>query len=520
MKKLSTLMMVALVMLLASCTSSPADKLLKKIPANATAVAVINVEEVIASAGGSIKGDKVNLPSYVTDSYLSSMTDFAGAIDPRAVVVAYVPVLHEAVAVYSITDENKFVAALSAKGYQQSTTEGDYKAYAADSNFPVITADDIAYAICRTMDASDALAAIKTMHSQAADNNYASTGAAKQFGTHDICGAVAMSDILGGYPEALPITQEMRQSTLVILSDLKGDDLKGSISFVNEKGKKISLYSEALPSPKNVDLATMRYLGENEVLAFGTNLKGMKWDKALDQMGFMPGGAAQALALIEPYLRNINGTVAVGLGVNNGMASLAKIVAGQFDPTDLTFTIVAKMASGEAEKTVSTLQSLAVLAGGSTPEKGGFSVALGSADQRIYVVADQDHLVVSSHAVNTAQKPDVVKDVDWDEWTSGMALRLTPSNSLMRDLNITSGKVEAELYNKTSSEYGFEVEFDDFGAKGFIENLVKFCNLWTKGCETYNVSFTSQAYSAEPDFIDDVDDDDDALVEIPDSFNL
>jgi hypothetical protein len=49
---------------------------------------------------------------------------------------------------------------------------------------------------------------------------------------------------------------------------------------------------------------------------------------------------------------------------------------------------------------------------------------------------------------------------------------------------------------------------------------VKFCNLWTKGCETYNVSFTSQAYSAEPDFIDDVDDDDDALVEIPDSFNL
>jgi hypothetical protein len=312
----------------------------------------------------------------------------------------------------------------------------------------------------------------------------------------------------------------MRQSTLVILSDLKGDDLKGSISFVNEKGKKISLYSEALPSPKNVDIATMRYLGENEVLAFGTNLKGMKWDKALDQMGFMPGGAAQALALIEPYLRNINGTVAVGLGVNNGMASLANIMAGQFDPTDLTFTIVAKMASGEAEKTVSTLQSLAVLAGGSTPEKGGFSVALGSADQRIYVVADQDHLVVSSHAVNTAQKPDVVKDVDWDEWTSGMALRLTPSNSLMRDLNITSGKVEAELYNKTSSEYGFEVEFDDFGAKGFIENLVKFCNLWTKGCETYNVSFTSQAYSAEPDFIDDVDDDDDALVEIPDSFNL
>lgn len=123
----------------ASCSDNSKMKgLLEQVPADADVVLVGSVKTVLESAGGKLENSQIILPAFISDNLSQGeKKDFDEAnaflkdsgIDPEACAVIGTEEHGNGILVFSISDKDKFLKAIEAKGYKKDSETGDVVAY-------------------------------------------------------------------------------------------------------------------------------------------------------------------------------------------------------------------------------------------------------------------------------------------------------------------------------------------------------------------------------------------------------
>ena len=169
MKKIGVWLCMAVILLAASCSeNSKMRNVLEGVPADAAVVAVVNLREVLESAGGSVDGNSVKFPSFIMDELserdaedLDEIKDFLlkSGLDPE--VCAFVADYEKQypVTVFSLKDKKQFVKKIEDMGYREKSSNGSgviyskkvYEGHTSDYDDYgyIAVADDYVYRIDR-----------------------------------------------------------------------------------------------------------------------------------------------------------------------------------------------------------------------------------------------------------------------------------------------------------------------------------------------------------------------------------
>lgn len=344
---------VAVVMALSG--SSKMKNLLKQIPADAEIVAVGNVQTILESAGGKIEDSKISLPSFFTDFLgKEKMKDIDKAneflkksgIAPEACAVFGYFKKNNPVILFALNDAKQFVKTIEEEGFKEKDKDGDITIYTKkvyegynpeyDDYGYIAINGNYAYWIERVWAGSDLRPAsfLPQVIKDAADKNFADT----PYGSYILDGNA------GGVAFKWPkeMRQMMRESgvpsdllsiydgTVCLRGNLKKEKAEVIMKMFDENGKELDaeLFKDFMDPSAQIDKKALKLLGKDEVMVMAASLKEVKWDKYADLItgtARMSRAEKAQMNVVFDYLKNVEGTVAAGFGLTNGMESVKQM---------------------------------------------------------------------------------------------------------------------------------------------------------------------------------------------------
>lgn len=438
--------------------------LLKQIPSDADVVVVGNVKTVLESAGGSINDSKIKLPSEIKDkihgSDFDDFNDFlkdAGVdLDACAMIFTYKDNSYP-VCIFALNDKKKFVKAIEAEDFNEKDNEDNIVFYAKktyESDYDddkkythIAISDDYAYMIQDVWKNSDFKPerAIKKLISYAEKDDFAGTAFGNYITSGNAVGIAARipkelrSEMSrAGVPSSL---REMYNGVVCFKGTLTKEDAVVDMAFFDEDGKKkdISVLEKFANFDTKVNANALAYMGKNDFFVAAASLKDFKWDKVFESVadanGFSRSDRAQ-ISVLTSYLEKIDGTVAYGLGLTNGMESIYDLAAYNIEGL-LSVTCVVETKQGKARTIVNDLKGL--LESQQIPfadSSNGFTLNIPDTEIKVYVQAVENFVVLANHEISKTNENPALKAVNFAEYVSAAALVLDKNNKLMHDLDV------------------------------------------------------------------------------------
>ncbi len=491
---------------MAACfDDSKTSGLLDKIPADVDFVAVCDVKTMMESAGGSVEDSKLRLPSYLTraigrenESFdeFNSFLKHSG-IDLSACAVAVISFNDpEPVVVFALEDENKFVKAIEKEGYREKDRSGgatfySKKVYESSYNHEydeydyVAVKGECAYWVSYVSASSDfkPMRVMERMMDDAADKSCASMGYGKYIISGNAGGiAVRMPSevrremVQSGMPDELC---DLYEGVVAMRGDISANEAKLSMKFFDENGKerKSDVLSKYIDCTAKVNPKVLAYMDKDEFFVGASSMKGVAWDSYFDMVEEMAGmsrsGRAQ-MTLIKSFFEKIDGTVAFGVGIANGMESVANMRDGRNVMAELAATLVCETRQGKAKAMVSDLKSLLDnLNLGYDDTPSGLVLPIPETDGSIYIEAKEDVLILSNRQIKANNNNPVLKCMKLDGAWGVVGLMLAKSNPLMRDLGIDSDVQASISFDTKSMETTLSVVVNGDNSVGIIGKLLK-----------------------------------------------
>lgn len=502
------IVMAVVLMVVSSCSDSKLREVLDGVPAESDVVAVVNLREVLESAGGSVDGTSVKLPSYITGMLsdkdaeeLDGVKEFLlkSGIDPEVCAIFSDYENGRPVMVFLLNDKSKLVEKLEDDGYREKATEDDmviytkktYEGYSSDYDdyTYIAVSDDHVYRIDDVWVGSSfkPLPFLRRIGEKLADGSFASSV---------YCDYV-MDGNLGGLYAKLPkeLKREMRKAgvpdelldvydgAVCLHGNIEVDRLVVEATLHDAEGKEfeVSKLNSFINGTSTISSEALSYLGKDERLVYAVSMKDVKWDKyaeALEESGKLSGSERAAVSVVMDYLRKIDGTVAVGYGLSGGLESVKAIVNGDVKEMmqQMSVTMVVETKEGKAKLLVDDLKSLLGDMGLSfSEESDGFTVDLGSLGLggMVELRHKGNVIVLANHAVKAGSCSAVVKDAGLDKHLAALFAGLEKGNKLMRDLNVkydVSCKLSVDP-GKAQMRGELVVAGDD--SKGLIEKIAR-----------------------------------------------
>ena len=492
-----------------SCSDNGKMKaLLEQIPENTEFVCVGNVKTILESAGGSIEDSKIKLPSYALNALPNSTTDeldnaneflkksgidldacavFSNYKDPRPIIL------------FALSDKSQFIASIEKDGYKETNFDGDAKLYKKkvyESSSPeyddygyLLIKDDYAYWIQRVWGGSDFKPAsrLASIVEDAAKHNFADTN----FGDYILDGNA------GGMAFALPkeLRRELRNNGVpsdladlysgyvCMRGELEKDKATVKVQLFDEKGEKFNSdkFKDYLDLSANVSKDALALLGKDEFMIFAMSAKNVNWDKYTDLIaqssGLSRGDRAQ-LSAVTAYLEKIDGTVAMGFGINNGLKSIGSI-AYQTDDMMSAFstTMVIETKEGKAKRLIDDMKGLLEkIRVPFSDNAAGFTIELQNLTGKpgaFYVKNVGNFIVIANHPIKESNDNPLVASSNLDEYLSVFCAGLSPDNQLMRDLNLKNNIKLLIGCKPNTSEAVMTLEVDGDTDAGIISKVAK-----------------------------------------------
>ncbi len=476
-------------------------------PADADFVAVGNFKTIIESAGGSLEEGKFTLPSFAKDK-MKDVTDDedyqvavkflkkCGAdVDACAVTGNFydnVPVF-----IVALNDEEKFVAALKSEGFSLKETEEGVAFYALMTYESTYSAeyndycyvgvyDGFAYAIADVSkeNANKTMRIVKNMIDESAETSFADTPFCDYITSGNAAGiAIRMPGEVKSELKENGVSGDMLDMYGGVVC-FKGDLTKNVATFsmkcFDEEGneKDMTAMKKYIDLSAKISADALAYMGKDEVLVYAASIKDVNWDDYLDMVAEVSGmrrSERAALIMAKSYLEKLNGTVAMGLGVKNGMQSFTDIEDDQQSAlTEVSVTMVCEVKEGKANGLINDIKALLDaqnLAYSKTSD--GLAILMpGEGSSKFYISAKDDILIMSNQKIAADNNP-VVKNVNFGDYFAAGGLFLSKNNALMKDFGIkndlkVSVGVDGETLETTAV---IEMEGDD--QAGIIGTLIK-----------------------------------------------
>ena len=456
---------IATMILMSSCTGDgKMAQLLKHVPSTADFVFVGDVHNVLESAGGSTEQSKIKLPSVIMeimdsgsannlDEFNDFLKDSGIDIDACGVFFSYRndgpehPVL-----VFSLTDRKKFIDAIENEGYSdfddengvafykkktyESSTSSEYDDY---SYFAV--GDDFGYWIQDVWVGSDfkPQKVLSGFVDDLKDGTFADTPLGGYAGKGNAMGLAAKMPEGREFKalENLPI------GAFCMYADLDGDALTFTTKCLDRDGKDIKedMLGKFCDIKAKVNSDALSFLGKDEAMVWAVSIKDFKWDKLIEyveQQGGISRSERAMASAVTSYLEKIDGTIAVGLGVTDGLNSFYKLAMEKDVFTELSATIVVETKEGKGKTVLSDIMGLMEQQNVPFSETtDGFEIS-DIPDVTLYAKRFDDVLVFSNHPIKKDAGNDVAKQVKFTDHMGAFAIVLNHKDKLLQDLAISN----------------------------------------------------------------------------------
>lgn len=489
--------MVLAALSLVSCSKDEASfssDLLKQIPADAEVVVAVDMTAIAKSAEVEITDDGVSsLPSYLadripypTDDLLKEFNKKIGelGVDITAAAMFYKESLSLPVVVARVKDSSALTSQLKSFGMKESSSDGfkvysvtDEDSYWGEVSCVVINGDyvysyvDEVYAYDGRDPKRDLVKAVKSV----ASADFASTPAGEYIAKGNAGGlALVCSEKnarllrreCGLTPE---IARDIEGAFIGVRFDLEGNELKFTAQALDKNGSKFdsSKYSNGICINPDATISqkAVEYLAPETCALAAVTFSGIDWnaviDQVADQMGGMSSEQETVIRMAVTYLKSLEGTVTIGVGVKDGLNSIARLANDRnrrpFD--DLVLSAAVQTKPGKAKSMFSDMASFVAASGMPYDVTGnGFSISIPEIGATFYVAAFDDMLTVSTVPVNGRSNNAVSKAVDFGRYNAAFAIVADKNSEIIEQLGCNIGLQLLAASNPESAEATFSLK--------------------------------------------------------------
>lgn len=511
--------------------SSKMKNLLKQVPADAEIVAVGNVQTILESAGGKIEDSKISLPSFFTDFLgKEKMKDVDKAneflkksgIDPEACAVFGYFKKNNPVVLFALNDAKQFVKTIEEEGFKEKDKDGDITIYTKkvyegyepeyDDYGYIAINGNYAYWIERVWAGSDLrpTSFLPQVIKDAADKNFADT----PYGSYILegnAGGVAFK-----WPKEM--RQMMRESgvpsdllsiydgTVCLRGNLKKEKAEVVMKMFDENGKELDadLFKDFMDPSARIDKKALKLLGKDEVMVMAASLKEVKWDKYADLItgtARMSRAEKAQINVVFDYLKNVEGTVAAGFGLTNGMESAKQMNSHDEVMRAFSATLVVETKDGKAKRIMDDLKGLMEKMRMPFEDNAkGFTIDLSQmgAEGKMYAGIVDDFIVVANHPIKEDGRNIWANEGDLTDYISAFGLWLKKDNKLMRDLGLPYEVKFTVCCKPKSMETSMVLEIDGDDSPGVIAGIAKLAlKMAEKGKEMSGQRYAGNKLSEE-----------------------
>ena len=348
---------VSTLLLFNSCSSNKkVETLLTQIPGNMYIVAAGNVETILSSGECSIEDSKIILPSFIKSELdMESEEEFEdinrflkkAGIDPSAVAIANNYKQPNPYVIYGLKDKKQFIDAIEDKGYSEKDENDTYTVFSKktyeseyDSDYDnysyIVVKDECAILLEDIWVGSEfkPLDELEKFIDDASESNYADTPFGEYILSGNAFGAVFKlpGDVKNelrekGMPSDII---SMWDGAICVRGDLEDNKCVFDVSWLDDEGneKTNELMKKFYDPTAQINKNLLAYLNKNENLVFATSLKDFNWDKYINYIcnaSHVSRMEMQQINAVTSYLKRLDGTMALGFGLTNGLESIAKM---------------------------------------------------------------------------------------------------------------------------------------------------------------------------------------------------
>lgn len=360
--KTSLLALVAIAMAaLSSCSSK---EMLDRVPSDVDFVIVGNLDQLIKNAGFEVTDNDIKGPSDLKaalNSIPNDARETIGALHSsincnRMVVMGYFSSNPEVVGMAQITDNDLLTKTLRNELDADRSTIKGLEVYELPGHSYIVTDNAYAY-ICDARSADDAASTINKFINRAQDKDITSIHSVADVISQDntlniVCNTNSIADLMNTMSYSYLDTQSalamqtmlpyLKGNWLGITGNYTGTELTVEAYLFNEEsGKKVEY-----PGLKDVDTSVLKFLPSNTIASAAVGIDNETLKKNLKQLEKMGGNDRMVKELVD-QLGNIDGTVAIGLGVSSEEQMIDFCVDGLMKAD---VTLVAQMREGKASE--------------------------------------------------------------------------------------------------------------------------------------------------------------------------
>ena len=402
---LTALVAIALT-ILSSCSSKD---MLDMVPSDVDFVAVGNPDQLIKNAGFEITDTDIKGPSElkailnsIPNQTRDVITDLHSSIDfNRIVVMGYIAAEPEVVVLVKLTDKDKVRSTIRSYRQAERFTIKGYDVYELDPRTCLVVDGSYGY-FCSSRSTDDAASLVNKFLHRAKDKDITSVSSVAKVISEDrtlniACNMTPLADLLSSSAYALVDAQSamalsatvpyLKGNWLSLSANYEGTSLTvESFLFNEESGDRVEY-----PGTKEIDSNTLRLLPSNTIAAAACGIDNQQLRNQLNQLQGLTNSDPLAKELVK-QLGNLDGTVAVGIGLNN-KEQLADAMVHGFQNLDMT--LVAQMVPGKAADLKTTLTNLASLSSGIKIENNGNVTSLTDGKLTYHLFTEGNNFVIS-----------------------------------------------------------------------------------------------------------------------------
>lgn len=491
--------------LFASCSGDKRiSELLEQIPANTDIVAVGDLKTVIESAGGSTADSKIKLPSALEDLLSSSeaeqfdkinsfMRD--AGVDANACAVAGNFKDKQPTIVFTLTDRDKFVKAIEDEDFNETDKSGDVTYYKKrieseyDTDYDdfsyIAVKGSYAYYIDKVWRGSDfkPQRALERMFDDIKDEgSYADTPFGDYIADGNAFGvAIKLPSELrkslreAGVPSSLA---DLYNGVVCIKGNVSDDTFTATVKLFDENGKDIdvSVMKDWFDMSARINSDALAYMSSDECLVYAASLKNVKWDNYFDLVSasLSPNDRA-ALAVVKGYFERFDGTIAVGMGLTDGLQSVVDLNMPGSKPFEaVALTLVAETKEGKAKSSISDIKAL--LDSSKVPytsTANGISIDLDGV--KVNLSAEGNMIVLSNKAIKKYGDNPAVKAIDFAKYIGAAAFVVGSDSKIARDLKLKNSLTATITSDPRTLEGTLTVKITGDDAKGVVARFIDIC---------------------------------------------
>lgn len=492
-RKLNHFILFLSVLVLTGCSRScSSTDFLKRIPADADVVVVGDVESVVKSLGGELKGSDLKLPSYLTselDKELDKIQETlealkASGVDAKKVAIAVNYKDYQPIVVFKIDDKKKLKKFLESEDFEADDEEDGITFYCKNINYEwgayssscVAVYKGFGYFADRVYDSetkNKARSIVNRFIDSAKEESYASTKMGDYVASAKTVGvAIKFPKELKKDDEIPADLRKILGGYIGIQADLDGDELKMKFKITDEEGKTpdMSFLSKYVDYKKRINDKALKYLDKDQAIVEAMSLKEFKFSRITDNLNLSTYEKAQFNA-VEPYLKKIDGTVVIGMGITNGLESVKSLTKSKDITENISFTAVVETKDGGAKKIMNDLKELIENNADVTKNGEGYKVSVKG--ETFYMTAEDDFFILSTSAIKKSDANPALNLMDFDDFNLAYALVFTKDNPLMKDLEIKNNVSLTGGFNFEDCEGEIVLKVTGADKAGILENIAR-----------------------------------------------